>query len=114
MNPVIPVILDHLFPNPEIPLRHTNAFSFLVAVVLSAQCTDLKVNQVTPVLFEKGDQPEDLIRLGLEKIEEILRPLGLYKTKAKNIFKLSQILIDTYNSIVPDDLEELKASGGWA
>ena len=78
MNPLIPVILDHLFPDPAIPLYHTNPFSFLVAVVLSAQCTDIKVNEVTPLLFKNGDKPEDLVKLGLEKIETILKPLGLY------------------------------------
>ena len=112
MNPLIPVILDHLFPNPAIPLNHTNAFSFLVAVVLSAQCTDIKVNEVTPVLFKNGDKPEDLVNLGLEKIEMILKPLGLYKTKAKNIFALSKILIADYASEIPQDLEELKKLPG--
>lgn len=112
MKKTIPVILDHLFPNPDIPLNHTNPFSFLIAVLLSAQCTDVKVNQVTPKLFENGATPEDMVKLDLEKMCEILKPLGLYKTKAQNILKLSQILIEKHQGKVPQTFEELEALPG--
>lgn len=112
MSPLIPVVLDHLFPDPAIPLHHTNPFSFLIAVMLSAQCTDKKVNEVTPLLFEGGNQPQDLINLGHPRIEEILKPLGLYKTKASNIFKLCHILIEQYEGMIPNTLEELKKLPG--
>lgn len=112
MNPLIPMILDHLFSNPAIPLRYTNPFSFLIAVMLSAQCTDKKVNEVTPLLFATGDQPQDLLALGQAGIEQILKPLGLYKTKAKNITCLCQILIDQYQGKIPETLEELKLLPG--
>jgi endonuclease III len=112
MNPLIPTILDHLFPDPAIPLHHTNPFSFLVAVLLSAQCTDKKVNEVTPLLFAHGDHPQDLLSMGHERIEEILKPLGLYKTKASNIFKMCHILMDKYEGKIPQTLEELKTLPG--
>lgn len=112
MSPLIPTILDHLFPDPPIPLNHTNPFSFLVAVMLSAQCTDVKVNQVTPLLFESGNTPWRLLELGHARIEQILKPLGLYKTKAKNIVSLCQILIDKYEGNIPNTLEELKSLPG--
>ena len=73
MNPLIPLVLDQLFPDPPIPLKHTNSFSLLIAVLLSAQCTDLKVNEVTPILFAGGDHPQNLLDMGLEKIESILK-----------------------------------------
>ena len=112
MSPLIPTILDHLFPDPPIPLHHTNPFSFLVAVMLSAQCTDVKVNQVTPLLFESGNTPWHLLELGHARIEQILKPLGLYKTKARNIVSLCQILIDKYEGNIPNTLEELKSLPG--
>lgn len=112
MKPVIPVILDHLFPDPKIPLDHSNPFTFLVAVVLSAQCTDIKVNQVTPVLFADGNTPCHLVNMGQEKIQEILKPLGLYKTKAQNIYRLSSILVEKFGGEVPSDLEILKTLPG--
>lgn len=112
MNPLIPAVLDHLFPDPPIPLAHTTPFSFLVAVMLSAQCTDKKVNQVTPLLFANGDHPQNLLDMGYEKIQEIVKPLGLYKTKARNIFLLCQILIEKYEGDIPKTLEELKQLPG--
>jgi endonuclease III len=112
MNPLIPTILDHLFPDPAIPLHHTNPFSFLVAVMLSAQCTDKKVNEVTPLLFAHGDHPQTILDMGYSRIEEILKPLGLYKTKASNIYKLCHILIDQYEGKIPETLEELKKLPG--
>lgn len=112
MSPLIPTILDHLFPDPSIPLHHSNPFSFLIAVMLSAQCTDKKVNEVTPLLFAHGNHPQDLLNMGHARIEEILKPLGLYKTKAANIFKLCHILLDKYEGEIPKTLEELKTLPG--
>ncbi len=108
----ISLVLDVLFPNPKIPLSYTNPFSFLVAVLLSAQCTDAKVNKVTPLLFASGNTPEVMVALGLTKLEEILKPLGLYRTKAKNILKLSEILIASYGGQIPQTLEELEKLPG--
>lgn len=108
----IGLVLETLFPNPPIPLSYTNPFSFLVAVLLSAQCTDAKVNQVTPRLFATGDSPEALVQMGQEKIESILKPLGLYRTKAKHVYHLAKILIENYDSQVPSSLQELEKLPG--
>lgn len=105
-------ILNTYFPNPTIPLKHTNHFTFLIAVLLSAQCTDERVNQVTPKLFEKADSPQKMVLLDLEVIEEIIRPCGLSKNKAKHIKNLSEILIEKHQEVVPASLEELKALPG--
>ena len=111
------IVLKHLqtlFPNPPIPLKHDDPFTLLIAVVLSAQCTDERVNLVTPKLFEHGSTPKALAKLSLEKIQELIHTCGLAPTKAKNIQKLSQMLIDKHNSCVPEtfeDLEELPGVG---
>lgn len=76
-------ILDALFPSPEIPLKHSSPFTLLIAVLLSAQCTDKRVNQITPFLFAKADTAQKMIELSTTEIEEIIRPCGLYKQKAK-------------------------------
>lgn len=105
-------ILDHHFPNPPIPLKHKNAYTFLVAVVLSARCTDERVNQITPKLFEGIDSPSELIQKSVEEIEAIIRPCGLPGTKAKNIWNLSKILVEEYGEQVPDTFEALEALPG--
>lgn len=105
-------ILNSYFPNPEIPLKHTNVFTFLIAVLLSAQCTDERVNQITPKLFALADSPEKMALLEVEVIENIIRPCGLSKNKAKHIQRLSQILVETHLGMVPSSLEELKALPG--
>jgi len=110
--PFIAKILDELFPDPEIPLKHSNPFTLLVAVMLSAQCTDKKVNEVTPLLFNKGDCPNYILYLGFEVVESILKPLGLYKTKASNLLKLSQTLLDKFEGKVPDNFEDLESLPG--
>jgi endonuclease-3 len=112
MNPLIPLILDKLFPDPPVPLNHSNPFTLLIAVLLSAQCTDIKVNQVTDKLFSFGNHPQDFIELGQETIEEIIKPLGLYKTKARHIIKLCQQLTEKYVGKVPEELEELEKLPG--
>ncbi len=99
--------LDELYPDPPIPLYHTNIFTLLIAVLLSARSTDKVVNKITPKLFALADNPYDMAKLSVEQIREIIRPVGLSPQKAKAIKELSQILIDKYNGKVPDTLEEL-------
>ena len=104
--------LEDLFPEPPVPLDHTDAFSLLVAVLLSAQCTDDRVNLVTPALFKAGPTPQAMRDLGVEKILELIRSCGLAPTKAKNIQRLSEILCEKYDGAVPETLEELEALPG--
>jgi endonuclease III len=104
--------LGQLYPDPPIPLDHRDAFTLLVAVLLSAQCTDKKVNEITPQLFDAGPSPEAMARLGEAKILEIIRPLGLSTTKAKHVARLSEILRDEYSSEVPCDIENLEKLPG--
>ncbi|NND98851.1 MAG: endonuclease III [Pirellulaceae bacterium] len=104
--------LEELYPDPPIPLDHTDHFTLLVAVILSAQCTDKKVNEVTPELFRRGGTPTKMQKLGADKILEIIRPLGLSTQKAKNLAKLSAILVDQHNSEVPRTFEELESLPG--
>ena len=94
-------------PAPEGELEHTNAFTLLVAVVLSAQATDKGVNKATPALFAAADTPEKMVALGEDKIRDHIKTIGLYKNKAKNVYKLSQMLIDEHNSEVPQDRDAL-------
>jgi len=104
--------LDRLFPNPPIPLSHTDNYTLLIAVLLSAQCTDARVNMVTPYLFAKAKTPEKMIQLSIEKIEEIIRPCGLAPSKSKAIWNLSKQLIDKHQGKVPDNFEDLEALPG--
>ena len=109
---IITEILDDLFPSPKIPLKHSNSFTLLIAVLLSAQCTDVRVNEVTPALFAKADTPEKMITLSIAEIEEIIRPCGLYKNKAKAIWNLSKILVEKFDGKVPSDLPSLESLPG--
>lgn len=104
--------LDLLFPEPTPPLNHLNAFTLLIAVLLSARCTDKKVNEVTPELFALATTPQEMAKLSYEEIRSIIKPIGLSPTKAKNIKALSTILIDEYKSQVPSTLEELETLPG--
>jgi endonuclease-3 len=107
-------ILDKFIPNPEVPLHHKDAYTLLVSVLLSAQCTDERVNKVTPLLFKQADNPQDMIKMSAEEIREIIKPCGLSPMKSKGIYGLSKILIDKYNGQVPstfEELEELPAVG---
>lgn len=108
-------VLDKHFPDPPVPLDHSDGFTLLVAVVLSAQCTDLRVNQVTPRLFSLlGDTPESLARASVDDIREIIRPCGLSPAKSKAIQGLSRILVERFGSRIPsnfDDLESLPGVG---
>ncbi|MDR0227959.1 MAG: endonuclease III [Flavobacteriaceae bacterium] len=106
--------LDALYPTIPVPLDHKDPYTLLIAVLLSAQCTDERVNKITPLLFAKADNPYDMVKLTVEEIKEIIRPCGLSPMKSKGIYGLSQILIDKYNGEVPADisaLEELPAVG---
>jgi len=104
--------LDRLFPAPKIPLDHQDAYTLLVAVLLSAQCTDVRVNQVTPLLFAKADNPQAMMRLTIAEIEAIIRPCGLAPAKAKGIHGLSVQLVEKHNGEVPRSLEALEALPG--
>lgn len=94
-------------PEPKGELEYTNAFTLLVAVVLSAQATDKGVNKATPALFAAADTPEKMVKLGEDKIRDLIKSIGLYKTKAKNVFALSQMLIDQHGGALPRTREEL-------
>ena len=109
---VIQQRLNEIYPETPVPLDHSDPFTLLIAVLLSAQCTDKKVNEVTPALFNAG--PDPLAMAGLEETEILghIRQLGLAKTKARNIRKLSRILVGTYDGIVPASFEELEALPG--
>ena len=100
-------ILSELFPNPAIPLKHSDAYTLLIAVLLSAQCTDERVNLITPALFRAANTPEKMAALPLETIEYHIRPCGLTHTKARHIKTLSKMLVDDYDSTVPNVLTEL-------
>lgn len=104
--------LEKLYPETPIPLDHTDAYTLLVAVLLSAQCTDVRVNQITPILFGKADNPFDMVKLSVDEIREIIRPCGLSPRKSQAIHTLSQMLIDQYHGAVPDNFEALEALPG--
>lgn len=107
-------ILDRFYPNPEVPLRHNDAYTLLISVLLSAQCTDERVNKTTPLLFQRADNPFDMIKMSVDEIREIIKPCGLSPMKSKGIHGLSKILIDKYEGAVPNTfeaLEELPAVG---
>lgn len=107
-------ILEKLYPNPEVPLNHKDAYTLLISVLLSAQCTDVRVNLTTPALFKLADNPYDMMKLGVDEIREIIKPCGLSPMKSKGIAGLSKILVEKYNGQVPNSfeaLEELPAVG---
>ena len=105
-------ILDELYPQTPIPLDHTDPYTLLIAVLLSAQCTDIRVNQVTPQLFSMANTPQEMVTHTVEEIREIIRPCGLSPTKSKNIYTLSQLLLDRHNGEVPQSFAELEALPG--
>lgn len=104
--------LEELYPEVPIPLDHKDAYTLLIAVLLSAQCTDERVNKITPILFARADNPYDMILLSVEEIREIIRPCGLSPRKSKAIYDLSKILIDQHGGEVPDSFEALEALPG--
>lgn len=104
--------LQALYPEPPVPLDHSDPFTLLVAVLLSAQCTDERVNQVTPALFAAADNPSDMAKMSAEQIREIIRPCGLSPQKSKAIKRLSEILIEEHDGEVPADMEALERLPG--
>ncbi len=101
--------LAELYPETPIPLKHYNPYTLLIAVVLSAQSTDVKVNEITPILFNRADNPYDMVKLTVDEIREIIKPVGLSPMKSKGIHGLSQIIIDKYDGRVPMTFEGLEA-----
>ena len=104
--------LNKLYPNPPIPLNHDSVFTLLIAVILSAQCTDVRVNLVTPELFKKANNPKKMIKLGRKEIRRIIKPCGLSPQKSKSLFELSNILVKKYKGEVPDSFEALESLPG--
>lgn len=101
--------LNTLYPEIPIPLNHKDPYTLLIAVLLSAQSTDVRVNQITPLLFEVADNPYDMVKLSVEEIREIIKPVGLSPMKSKGIHGLSKILIEKHNGMVPQSFEDLEA-----
>ncbi|APY07186.1 endonuclease III [Winogradskyella sp. J14-2] len=101
--------LNELYPEIPIPLDHKDPYTLLIAVLMSAQSTDVRVNQITPLLFERADNPYDMIKLSVEEIREIIKPVGLSPMKSKGIYGLSKILINKHNGQVPKTYEALEA-----
>lgn len=104
--------LERLYPETPVPLDHTDAYTLLVAVLLSAQCTDARVNQITPLLFERANNPKDMVLLSVEEIREIIKPCGLSPAKSKAIWGLSEIINTQHQGQVPSTFEELEALPG--
>lgn len=104
--------LQALYPETPVPLDHTDPYTLLIAVLLSAQCTDERVNQVTPALFALADNPHDMASLDVEQIRLIIRPCGLSPQKSKAIKRLSEILLDEHDAVVPADMEALERLPG--
>ena len=105
-------VLEELYPQVPIPLDHTSPYTLLVAVLLSAQCTDKRVNQITPTLFQLADNPVDMAQQSVDEVEDIVRPCGLGPRKARAIVELSQLLLDNHSGDVPKDLDALVALPG--
>ena len=101
--------LNKLYPTIPIPLEHKDPYTLLIAVLMSAQSTDVRVNQITPILFNKADNPCDMVKLSVEEIKEIIKPVGLSPMKSKGIYGLSKILIEKHDGKVPKSYEELEA-----
>ena len=100
--------LDKLYPKVDVPLDHKDPYTLLVAVLLSAQCTDERVNKITPLLFKRADNPYDMVKMSVEEIKEIIRPCGLSPMKSNGIYGLSNILIEEHGGEVPADMEALE------
>ncbi len=104
--------LERLYPETPVPLDHTDAYTLLIAVLLSAQCTDKRVNEITPHLFSKASSPQEMVLLSVDEIKLIIRPCGLSPAKSKAIHRLSEILLEEHNGEVPDSFEALEALPG--
>ncbi len=104
--------LEKLYPETPVPLDHSDPYTLLIAVLLSAQCTDERVNKITPALFEKASNPYDMVKISVEEIRAIIRPCGLSPRKSQAIFDLSHMLINEHNGIVPQSFEALEKFPG--
>ena len=104
--------LEKLYPETPVPLNHSNLYELLIAVLLSAQCTDERVNKITPQLFKKANSPKKMCKLSIDEIYEIIRPCGLAPQKSKAIYNLSRILIKEFNGKVPQNFEDLEKLPG--
>jgi len=104
--------LQRLYPDPPVPLDHSDPYTLLIAVLLSAQCTDERVNLITPALFSAASTPEKMVKLEVETIRSIIRPCGLSPAKSKNIHRLSEMLIEEHAGVVPQSFEELEKLPG--
>jgi len=104
--------LETLYPKTPVPLNHKDPYTLLIAVLLSAQCTDERVNRITPLLFEKADNPFDMVKLSVEEIKSIIRPCGLSPKKSKAIYNLSSIIIKKYRGEIPVDIDLLEELPG--
>jgi len=100
--------LEEIYPEIPVPLEHKDPYTLLIAVLLSAQSTDVRVNKITPLLFARADNPYDMIKLSVEEIREIIKPVGLSPMKSKGIYGLSKILVEKYDGIVPQEMELLE------
>ena len=109
---IVKKVLDRVYPETPIPLNHKDNFTLLIAVLLSAQCTDERVNEITPNLFAIASNPRDIVKLSVEKIYQIIRPCGLGPQKSKAIHELSNILLKKYNQNVPDNFKDLESLPG--
>jgi endonuclease-3 len=104
--------LESLYSKTPIPLDHSDAYTLLIAVLLSAQCTDKRVNLITPILFKKANTPQKMVKLSIDEIRDIIKPCGLSPMKSKAIFNLSQIILDKHKGKVPNSFEDLEALPG--
>jgi len=109
---IILKILNQIYPKTPIPLKHRNKFTLLVSVMLSAQTTDINVNNVTKNIYPKYNKPEHFVKLGRKKIEKLIKSIGIFRVKAKSIYYLSKILLEKYGSKVPKTFEELEKLPG--
>ena len=105
-------ILNKIYPKTPIPLKHRNIFTLLVSVLLSAQCTDVNVNNVTKNIYPKYNKPKDFVKLGRKKIEKLIRSIGIFRVKAKSVYYLSKILVEKYGGKVPKTFDELEKLPG--
>ena len=104
--------LNKIYPKTPVPLKHKNNFTLLVSVLLSAQCTDVNVNNVTKSIYPKYNKPEHFVKLGRKKIEKLIRSIGIFRIKAKSIYNLSKTLVEKYKGKVPKTFEELEELPG--
>jgi len=109
---IITRILNKTYPKISVPLKSRNTFTLLISVLLSAQCTDVNVNNVTKKIYPKYYKPEHFVKLGRKRIEKLIKKIGIFRIKAKSIYNLSKILVDSYNSKVPNTFDELEKLPG--